>query len=180
MRKQSAISIASLLLIVLVGGCGAGSETTGDPLAGYPKGPTREFIVPGGDNAVQEFGREATGAERKQVSDMVEAWLRARADGEWSKACSYLVKKLTAYAVVTGSEVSGKNLKHCSEGLAALTRNAETPRNNIKGGVASLRVGAGEGYAQYHGTEGKDWILSVEKENGRWKITNLYPLERLK
>jgi hypothetical protein len=186
--RQAMLSLAVVLLLALAGeasGCGSGgstseAETPRNPLAGYPKGPTRQFIAPGGDNAVQEFGREAAAAERKQVSKTVEAWLRARVIDEWARACSYMYKKLTAYAIVTGSEVSGKHLTTCAEGLAALTRNAETPRDPIKGGVASLRIKAGQGYAQYHGKEGRDWILSVQREDGTWKIANLYPLERFK
>lgn len=176
----------SLLLVVVVAGCGGSAPSTTQAevgkgqLAGYPKGPTRQFIIPGGDNAVQLFGHEATAAERRQASAIVEGWLRARVRGEWGKACAYMEKRLNSYAVVTGSEVSGNHLTTCARGFAALTHNAGKPRYNIKGGVVSLRVKGSQGYAQYHGTEGEDWILSMQREGGRWKVANLYPLERTK
>jgi hypothetical protein len=184
-RSIGTVPVVLALLLAVSGiGCGggttAGTEDRKDPLAGYPKGPTRQFIIPGADNAVQEFGHEADSTERRQVSAMVEAWLRARVRGEWGKACSYLAKHLHPYVVVTGSEVSGKHLTSCGRGLGAVTHNAEKPRYNIRNGVVSLRVKGPQGYAQYHGTDGEDWILSVLREGGHWKIANLYPLERRK
>jgi hypothetical protein len=181
LRKSSAASLAAALLVAAGCGSGGATETSKDPLATYPKGPTRQFIAPGADNTVQEFGREATAAERNQVSRMVEAWLRARVMGHWGEVCSYLHRKNAAYAIVTGSEVTGKKLTSCARGLAALTRySGEAPRDNIKGGVASLRIEAGHGFAQYHGKEGRDWVLPVRREDGNWKISDLYPIERFK
>jgi len=186
MRRLTVTSLAvALLFAAAAAGCGGGdstttAETTKDPLAAYPKGPTRQFIAPGADNVVQEFGREATAAERKQVSKTVEAWLRARVRGEWARACSYLHKKNVADAIEMGSIDTGKHLTSCAQGLAALTRNGETPRDNIKGGVASLRIGGGHGFAQYHGKEGRDWIVPVRRDDGFWKIAGFDPIERFK
>jgi hypothetical protein len=185
MTKRTAELLLLLVCVVGAIGCGAGdptstTEATKDPFAGYPKGPTRQFILPGGDNAVQEYGHEATAAERRQASAVVEAWLRARVRGEWAKACSYLHEESAAYAITTGSEVSGKELTSCAQGYAALVHNAETPRDNIKGGVASLRIESGHGFAQYHGKEGRDWVLSVVRGSGDWKVASLYPIDRTK
>jgi hypothetical protein len=182
MRRLVAPLVLALLLGISAAGCGSGDATAPakpkNPFAGYPKGPTRQFIIPGADNAVQEFGHEGSVAERRDVSALVEAWLRARVRGEWGRACAYMEKHLNSYAVVTGSEVSGKHLTSCARGLAALTHKAEKPRYNIRGGVASFRVKGPQGYAQYHGTDGEDWILSVQRQAGRWRVANLYPLER--
>ncbi len=188
MGRRLATPVGLALLVALAvgpSGCGGGdstreAETTRDPLAGYPKGPTRQFIEPGADNAVQEFGREATAAEREYVSKLVKAWLRARVRAEWARACSYLHEKNTEDAIEMGSMLTGEPITSCAKGLSALARNPETPRNNIKGGVASLRIEAGQGYAQYHGKEGRDWILAVRREGRRWKIAHFYPIERFK
>lgn len=175
---------ALTLVVALAAGCGGGSGGAGtnESLAFYPKGPTRQFIVPGDDNTVQEFGREATPAERSQVSGMVEAWLRDRAQGKWGKACRYMHEKTIAYALRVGTEIDQKPVTSCAKALAAIAPGdaARDPGDNIKDGVASLRIGRGHGYAQYHGREGRDWIVSVRKESGGWKISTLIPSERFK
>lgn len=173
-----------LVLAVLAVGCGSGGSTSEigkgkDPFAGYPKGPTRQFILPGSDNVVQEFGREATAAERQQASVVVGAWLRARARGEWMNACSHMHKGTISSALGAAARY-GDDLTTCPRALALLTRQAEPPRDNIKGGVASLRIESGQGFAQYHGKDGRDWILSVRREDGSWRVADLAPIERLK
>jgi hypothetical protein len=186
MRRRVTISLSFALLVcgVAAAGCGGSSNSetgvTKNPLAGYPEGPTRQFILPGGDNTVQEFGREATPAERAQVSTMVAAWLRARAAKNWGKACSYLHSKVRAFALRTASQASEERSMTCPKALALFSQSGEPPRDNIKDGVASLRIEAGTGYAQYHGKEGRDWILAVRMEDGDWKIADFRPVERLK
>lgn len=189
MRGRATRWLALTLFVALVAGaaigCGeggstGGTETAEDPLAGAPPGPTREFIVPGGDNVIQIYGREASASERKQTSAVVEAWLRARVAGEWARACSLLDEKTAAYAQRAASSVTEGHLTSCPKAFAILTRQAGPARDNIEGGVASLRVDSGLGFAQYHGKEGRDWILAVHREDGSWKVANLYPVDRLK
>lgn len=184
--RRTASAVALLLLVAASAGCGGGSstgeaETAEDPFAEYPEGPTRQFIDPGGDNVVQEYGREATPAERAQVSKMVEAWLRARAKGDWGEVCKYTHEKEVAYILRLGAQVAKEPISSCARALSfAITQLTEAPRDNIKGGVASLRVANGHGYAQYHGKEGLDWVLAVRRENGTWKVSDLRPIERYK
>jgi hypothetical protein len=76
---------ALVLVIAFASGCGGGASSTlteeKDDQRLYPwlKGPTREFLIRDGDNAVQTYGREATKAERDQASRLIAAWMRARA-----------------------------------------------------------------------------------------------------
>lgn len=186
MRRKALLSLA-VLAVVLAAGCGSGdrgAETTGsaeNPLAGYPQGPTREFIVPGGDNVVQEFGTEASPAERRQVSSMIEAWMRARAAGDWDEECRYLHEKKIESAIAAAQQFSQRKVD-CAAALKTLSGlpGAASRKNTMSEPVASLRIGEGHGYAQYHGREGRDWIVAVRRQDGSWKISELEPKDRLK
>src|SRR4051794_32222341 len=93
MKWGPVLAITAVFAILV--GCGGGSatgdpgSTASDPLAGYPKGPTREFIVPGGDNAVPLYGREATPTERGQATRLIEKWMVARAARHFTIECRY-------------------------------------------------------------------------------------------
>lgn len=189
------LATASLLVLaaLLMTGCGGGDSATGEAAKQqkvdwslFPKGPTRQFIIPNGDNAVQTYGREGTPAERAAVSRVLHAWLRARAAKNWAKDCSYLsryyIKMITADA---HSDSKGK-VSGCAATLAYFKGNASGDfANNLPGQIQSLRVGRGEGrgeaeaYAQYHGNDGKDWVVPVTRENGEWRVANAKPFNRL-
>jgi len=191
--------VGALLLATAVPlGCGSsGPMNAGDTLAKasrpYPwlKGPSREFLVPGGDNAVQTFGEEATPKERAEATVVISAWLRARAAKDWSKDCSYLSR---AYAKAIAADAhgvtDGKVKETCPAALAYFKGNASGNFvNTLSGSIDSLRVGEGQGvegdftnfaYAQYHGNDGKDWIVPLEREAGEWKVSKAAPLNRLR
>ncbi|HEX5592852.1 MAG TPA: hypothetical protein VFX35_05845 [Solirubrobacterales bacterium] len=182
-----------LLLIALLAccmaefGCG-GDEATGEQDAEakeerlYPwlKGPSREFLIRDGDNVVQTFGREATEAEREQVSKMIQAWMRARAAQNWAKDCSYFSDEYIHILVDTDAvSVSEGKATTCPKALAFFGHQASgSYKNNMAGPVVSLRIGEGHGYAQYHGNDGHDWVVPVEKEDGKWWVANATPIGR--
>jgi hypothetical protein len=167
-------------------GCGGGSSTTSASKektvnwSEYPPGPTRQFIVPGGDNIVQTFGREATPAERKQASATIAAWMRARAVQDWAKDCSYFSSGYTKNITTDAHGVTHGRVKSCPEALAYFKHEASGDYVNNFTKVASLRIGEGHGYAQYHGNDGKDWIVPVENNGGEWKVSIATPIGRSK
>lgn len=196
--------IAGVLVLasIAAAGCGGGSASTSDSKEGakeekvdwsmYPPGPTRQFIVPGKDNAVQTFGWEATAAERKQATALIAPWMRARTAKDFSKDCSYFsrgyAKEITedAHTVSPDKEkvnsyVAGGQ-KSCAEALAYFGEEASGDFRNTfgDGPVVSLRIDTTHGYAQYHGNDGLDYVVPVAKENGEWRISNATPIERFK
>jgi len=187
--------IRKLLLLVgllacsigAVAGCGGGeatgeTETTAQQERLYPwlKGPSRQFLIRGGDNAIQTFGREATKAEREQASRTIAAWMKARAAQAWAKDCSYLSRKYIRTLVAEDAvNVSHGKVKNCPQALAYFGHLASTSyKNNLSGPIDSLRVGEGHGYAQYHGNDGHDWVISVDRERGRWWVGIAAPIGR--
>jgi hypothetical protein len=181
-----------LLLLVLLAcggavGCG-GDKATGEPATTakrerlYPwlEGPSREFLIRGGDNAVQTFGREATKAEREQASDVIQAWMKARAAQDWKRDCRYFSRVYVHELVATDArQVTRGRVKTCPQALAFFGVEASGDyKNNLAGPIDSLRVGEGHGYAQYHGNDGHDWIITVNREGGRWLVAIASPIGR--
>lgn len=188
MKPLLVVLLVSLAL--LTAGCGSdgdqaesaeGKETTVD-WSSYPPGPTREFIVPFGDNVVQEFGREAAKAEREQASRTIALWMRARAAQDWERDCSYFSDGYIHSLVATDAvHASRGKVKNCPQALAYFGHQASgTYKNNLTGPIDSLRVKGGQGYAQYHGNDGHDWIIPVQREGGRWWVANATPIDRLR
>jgi hypothetical protein len=181
--------VLSLLACVfgMVAGCG-GDEATGEPEKSakqerlYPwlKGPTREFLIRGGDNAVQTFGREASKAEREQASEVIQPWMKARAAQDWKKDCSYFARTYIHQLVTTdATKVTHGRVKTCPQALAYFGHLASgSYKNNLSGPIDSLRVEEGHGYAQYHGDDGHDWVIGVFRENGKWLVSGAAPLGR--
>lgn len=182
----------AVLATVSVDGCGSSpskveqsppspSSTTTEKFV-YPKGPTRQFYIPGGDNAVQTFGREATSVERRQATTVISGWMRARAAKDWAKVCPFLSRVYLNEVIETGKWGTNGKAKGCPEGLAFIK--SQTPGsyadNFGSGPVVSLRIEEGHGFAQYHGTDGKDWVVPVERDGGRWKVANFGPIDRNK
>lgn len=185
------IACALALMAVASSGCGGGSGGATDAAntesRPYPwvKGPSREFLHPnGGDNIVQTFGREATKAEREQASRVIAAWMRARAVQDWKKDCSYFGPGYRTNITDDAHGVTHGKVKNCPQALAYFKHEASGDYvDNLDGPIDSLRVGVfkeqlNQGYAQYHGNDGKDWILPVEKEDGRWKVAIASPIGR--
>lgn len=181
-----AMGTALILVLLLASGCGSGdSSTVADTAAAprlYPwlKGPSREFLIRNGDNVVQTFGREATKAEREQASEVIQAWMKARAAQNWAKDCSYFSRKYVHNLITTDAVVvSHGKVKNCAQGLAYFGHQASgSYKNNLTGPIDSLRVGEGHGYAQYHGNDGHDWIIAVDREDGKWLVGIASPIGR--
>jgi hypothetical protein len=183
---------ALLLSCLVIGGAGCGSDGTSPGTeasgtsseAGSPQaqGPTSEFIVPGGDNVVQLFGREATPAERREVSAMIAAWMRARAARDWKQACRYVHEAVIRSTLRSASHILQRKVSGCAKAMATVASEAGEASlvNTMVNPVASLRIGEGHGYAQYHGHAGRDWIVPVRREDAGWKISGLAPIDRLK
>jgi hypothetical protein len=185
--SKLALAIALVLATAIcVTGCGGGS-TTSNSSGGTPpteRGstgadkaePSKEFIVPGGDNSVQRFGREASASEREAASKALEAYMTARAAADWAYQCIYL--SMSAVEPLEKGEFQGAR-RGCTATLEAIGGNApaSTLVNTMTGPVGSLRVGEGRALALYHGRGGVDYVMPMTMEDGQWKVAALAPLE---
>jgi hypothetical protein len=185
---RTIVLLGAVVVLAACGGGSADSETSAKKPVLYPwvKGPSREFLIPGGDNAVQTFGREATKAEREQASRVIAAWMRARAAKDWVRDCSYLARDFVRKLVKEDAEqVSDGKVTSCPEALAFFGPSASGDfrgkyTNTMSGPIDSLRVENRQGFAQYHGNDDRDWVVTMAKENGEWRVAIAAPIERNK
>ncbi len=176
--------LSAALLAAAFAGCGGGSTSAADTskqaqLYPWLKGPSRQFLIRNGDNVVQTFGREATPAERAQLTRVIHGWLRARAAQAWAKDCSYFAPAYARSLTLDAHRVTGGKVKTCPQALHHFGHEASgSYKNNLEGPIVSLRIGEGHGYAQYHGNDGHDWIVPVRRQNGEWLVSNATPIGR--
>jgi hypothetical protein len=178
-----------LALVVFALGCGEDSssgagedETDGKPQRMYPRvhGPSREFLIPGGDNVIQFFGQEASPAERERASRVIHAWMRARVAKDWAEDCKYLSEVYARRLINDAQQVSGRKPLTCAQTLKFFGAEASgTSGNTLTGPIDSLRVRGVRAFAQWHGPE-EDWILPLRNVDGAWKVESASPLERTK
>ena len=183
---MAGILLMLAVAVAVAAGCGgdaeSGAETAAKPQRLYPRvhGPSREFLIAGGDNIVQFFGQEASPAEREAASEAVHAWMKARVAKDWAEDCRYLSRAYTKEIVNDAKFVSKGKATTCPKALAFFGPEASgTSGNTLTGPIDSLRVRGQRAYAQWHGPE-EDWILPMRKERGGWKSENATPLERTK
>jgi len=173
----------AMVLLLALAGCGGSEDSSQahrqDRLYPAITGPTREFLVNNGDNVVQVYGREATTAEREEASEVIGRWMRARAAKDWEEDCRYLSQTYKQLLAKDAHSVSKGKVDTCAEALDYFGHQASGDYvNTLTGPIDSFRVGRGQGFAQYHGRYGKDWVVSMEREGGRWWVANATPVNR--
>ncbi|HWX44979.1 MAG TPA: hypothetical protein VNY52_06625, partial [Solirubrobacteraceae bacterium] len=151
-------------------------STTSTSNSSSSSGPAASFRTPGGDNSIPDYGNEAPPTERQRATAALAAFLRARANGEWSKACTYLAgttrSQLERLAGASKGRVSG-----CGPILAALSKGpASTRADTLTAGVASLRIKGNSAFALYHGPKGSKYVMPLRNEGGAWKVSELAPI----
>lgn len=186
MGKMVGVMLAMLSLALALTACGGGSdtgeaETSPERIYPWVEGPTRGFLVAGGDNAVQLFGHEATEGERTQASKLVGRWMRARAAKDHAEECVYLARAFASDLVGDAANVSEGKVKTCPQALAYFGTSAGGVNHfddTTTGPIDSLRVEGGQAYAQYHGNDGHDYIVPMAREDGKWKVSTAAPFDR--
>lgn len=170
------IGMLLVVLVAVITGCGSGSSSSssGSPTASAAE-PSAQFIKRKGDNSIAEFGEEASAEEREAANVIVVESLEARASGDFQTQCETLNKK--GIEGVPGA----KGQQGC---VAALTKFAEplattkhARRDTLSGSIAALRIKGNQGYALYHGNDGNDYMLPLEKEDGAWKLSSVFSTE---
>jgi hypothetical protein len=135
------------------------------------------FVVPGGDNSIQEYGEEQGDEERTAAMLPIAALYKAQFTGNWSEVCDTYLSANNVEQIKLLTEKSPQlKGKSCAEALSGLTQGTgiKTP-DTPDGGVVSFRVDGETGFAIYWGIDGKGYAFALKSEGGGWKLTSLAP-----
>lgn len=170
---QLALLLALLGLALVIAGCGASSSTSSESGSGAE--PSAQFLKKNGKNTIPEFGEEASAEEREAVNTVVVKNLKARQAADWATQCNTLSMK--GIAEIPGA----KNHQDCPTALKKLgeplsvTKGIRT--DTLSGSIAAFRIEGERGYALYHGNDGRNHALPLEKEDGVWKVGSINTIE---
>jgi hypothetical protein len=160
--------------VVVIAGCGGGSSSSSSEATSEGE-PSAQFIKQKSDRRFAAFGTEASAEEREAANEVVTENLKAREAADFETQCATLNHK--AIAKIPGA----KNEKGCPKALKKiaepLSGSKELRKDTLSGSIAVLRVKGNEGFALYHGNDGKNWAVPLEKENGSWKVGALIMIE---
>jgi hypothetical protein len=185
------LAFASLLLAFA--GCGGGSSSSSSPASsssstasfssspassesGSTVEPSAQFVKKKGDNTIAKFGREGSAEEREAANAVVVENLEAREDADFATQCETLT--LALIKELNGGRKSRSKCPRLLKELAEpLSKTKKIRTDTLSGSITALRVKGREGYALYHGNDGKNYALPLEKENGHWRVNSLQTTE---
>ena len=122
-------------------------------------------LAKGGDNSIQTFGAEARRDDRLQATRAAQAYLSARAVGNWNEACARMGKPARRQF---GKLVKGGD---CVDAMEALSYGVQKAKLRIAADlrVLSLRVQGNRGFLIYLNGEGTPSAIAVHRERGGWR-----------
>lgn len=177
--------LGALVVCLILVGCGGGSSSTdsgssspaGESSDGQAKAePSAQFLKPNGvNNKVVRFGHEASTKEREEVGAVVTENLKARAAAKFAAQCKTLNMK--GIEEIPGAKNRGDCVKKLKEFAEPLSSTKRVRTNTLTGPIVALRVEGDQAFALYHGNDGKDYVLPLEKEGGAWKVSALLTTE---
>ena len=179
-------AIFLVLAAVVAAGCGSSGST--DPTTGGASSQaaagTQSFAKDTKSKEIVEFGQESAAPEREAASAILTENLKARQAAEFASQCSSLGKAGLETVVgkigAGGAEIKKAQAKCPTtlKGLAEpLATSNEARKNTLSGPISALRVEGTKGYALYHGNDGKDWAMPMEKEGGKWLVASISTTE---
>jgi hypothetical protein len=186
-----AAALSSIVLAILLSACGSSSSSSttgstapaggnGSPLSLGGEQGASSFIAPKNPNSkYAKFGKEANSSELAAASEVLAENLEAREAADFVTQCATLSVAANEEIAEVKKPAEAKSL--CAgalEKLATPLKNTEAFRvNNFGGLIAALRVKRNTGYALYHGTDSKDWMMPMSKEGSIWKAGSINTIE---
>jgi hypothetical protein len=173
--------ILLILPLVILTGCGSGGgpgTSQGDPA--QPATGAKSFPKDKESKKYVAFGEEASSTEREAASAVLTENLEARQTANFAVQCDSLGKAGLESFLGAGKEIEAaraecpKSLKTLAEPLSN-SKKART--NTLSGPIAALRVKGSKGFALYHGNDGNDYAMPMEKEGGKWLVGSILTTE---
>jgi hypothetical protein len=157
-----------LVVVVLAAtGCGGGAKST----VSSNNSPSTQFIKKDSNNPIPTFGKEAPAKELEAADAVVVESLKAREAANFARQCETL--SLKAIQEVPNA----KSRTNCAAALREFAQplSASKPirQDDLWGSIAVFRVKGNRGYALFHGKDGSDQAVPLEKEGGSWKVASI-------
>jgi hypothetical protein len=192
---KARLSILLAATALVLAGCGGGEATTTGPTQGTeeqkrasgstgatPQRPHAQpqegskAAAPGvptsphGDNSIQTYGLEASGAERERVSALVRSYLDARVAGDWAAVCALLAAKARAEQSRFGGGAS------CAKAMRSFAAEASPGvlAEEAEIEVLSLRQGTRYAFLIYRRPDGI-FAIPLTREGGGWRLVLVTP-----
>jgi hypothetical protein len=139
-------------------------------------GGSKQYVVKGGDNSVQEFGKEAPSGEFDAAATALHNFLDARAEGNWAAACNYMSKGAREGFEKLAERAESIEDKSCGGILEKLTNPAAKQalkEEAAKADAGSLRVEGDRSFVIYTAGEKTILAMPMAHEGGAWKVAGL-------
>ena len=139
-------------------------------------GGSQQYVQKGGDNSVQEFGKEADRQEFNDAAVVLHNFLDARAEGDWAAACDYMSKSIVESFEKLAAQARQLKDTSCAGILEKLTNpaaKASLKQEAEKANVGSLRVEGDRSFVIYRGPKGAILTMPMANEAGDWKVASL-------
>jgi hypothetical protein len=139
-------------------------------------GGSQQYVQKGGDNSVQEFGKEAEQQELDVAAVALHNFLDARAEGNWAAACDYMSKSIVESFEKLAAQAKQLKETSCAGILEKLTNPAAKSamkQEAEKANVGSLRVEGDRSFVIYKGVKGTILAMPMANEDGDWKVASL-------
>jgi hypothetical protein len=135
-----------------------------------PKSPNNKYVT---------FGTEASLRERRAASRTLRKSFRAREQPNFGVQCTTLdAATIQEVVKAADNQLASSTCARALKILAEPLPDTEIARaDTLAGPIAVLRVRADKGYAFYHGNDGRDHLMPLTKEEGRWKVGALLTIE---
>jgi hypothetical protein len=147
------------------------------PIAGSKAPAPGVKTVKGGDNSVQEYGVEAGESERTEAAIALQGYLNARAEEDWSVACSLLARQPTEQLekLSGGKADCAEVLRETGKGTTSMPGSTITEVLSFRGGGD---LPGNSSYLIFTGPpEQTLFSMPMYLQGGAWKVGLAQPSE---
>lgn len=129
--------------------------------------------------AIADFGAEASTEELEAASAVLANSFRARQAADFATQCATLSANIIKQ--IPGVPKTGNLERACPGALkkaaTPLSQTAAARKDTMSGPIYALRVKGNVAQALFHGKDGKDYSIVLEREDGTWKVGALVATE---
>jgi hypothetical protein len=128
----------------------------------------------GGDNSIQDYGSEASEADRAAAGRALQAYYDALVSGDTEGACALLTSRIRDGVEKTLEQLGGqggsKAPTTCAQILKLTVRTGPRSPQLQLTELLSLRRQGDDAFLIYRAGDGKVYAIAMSEENGDWRV----------